>query len=546
MIRTLIENPLLLLFVVAAIGYPLGRIRICGSSLGVAAVLFVGLGIGSLDPALKLPEIIYILGLALFVYTVGLSSAPSFAASLLREGVRRNALVVAILAAAAAMTLVLRALLGLKTTMAVGMFAGSFTNTPALAGALETLKSLAPPEALQLMLAEPVVGYSISYPLGVVGVLFAISLATKLWKIDYGAEAKTLRIFGASNEPLVTRTVRMTNQCALGETVAELCSRHDWRVMFGRIKRGDTFLLAEPSAHFVRDDLAVVIGTCDDLDQMIAYCGEESGEDILHEQSEFDTRRIFVSENSVIGRKLRELRLTETFGAMITRIRRGDDDFLPHGDMVLEPGDRVRVLAPRQRMSELSDYFGDSYRAVSEVDILTFSFGLALGLLLGIVPIPLPGGITFKLGFAGGPLIVALILGAFGRTGSLVWSLPYSANMTLRQIGLVLFLAGIGTRAGYGFLSTFSNSGGIAIFLAGGCLTFCAAWAALWVGYRVMHIPMNILIGMVAGIYTQPAVLGYALEQTGNELPNTGYASVYPVAMIAKILLAQALLTLSM
>jgi putative transport protein len=213
--------------------------------------------------------------------------------------------------------------------------------------------------------------------------------------------------------------------------------------------------------------------------------------------------------------------------------------------MVLELGDRVRVLAGRDRMSRVTAFFGDSYRAVSELDIVTFSLGLALGLLVGIVPIPLPG-VTLKLGFAGGPLMVALVLGTIGRTGPLVWSLPYSVNMTLRQIGLVLFLAGIGTRAGYSFVTTLSQGGGLAIFAAGATITLVTAFLTLWIGYRVLKIPASILIGMLAGIQTQPAVLGFSLEQTKNDFPNVGYASVYPVATIGKILFAQLLLSLLM
>jgi len=272
--------------------------------------------------------------------------------------------------------------------------------------------------------------------------------------------------------------------------------------------------------------------------------GEISKDEISLDRSKFDSRRIFVSNPRVAGRKLGNLGLFDRFGATVTRVRRGDDDFLPHDDMVLEPGDRVRVVALRERMSEVTAFFGDSYRAVSEIDILSFSVGLALGLLLGLVPIHLPGGITLKLGFAGGPLIVALILGTLERTGNMVWSLPYGANMTLRQTGLVLLLAGIGTRAGYGFVSTFANGQGLAIFAIGAMITFVVALVTLWVGHKIMKIPMNLLVGIVAGVYTQPAVLGYALEQTGNDLPNIGYASVYPVATIGKILLAQVLLTL--
>lgn len=543
MIKLLIDNPLLLLFSVAAIGYPLGRLKIFGSCLGIAAVLFVGLAVGSLHPAMKLPEIVYILGLALFVYTVGLSSAPSFAASMRRDGLRNNALVIGVLVGAAILTVVARHLFELKRTMQVGMFAGSFTNTPALAGALETLKHLTAKELLDQVLAEPVVGYSITYPMGVIGVVLAISLVQRLWKTDYKQESRSLRIFGASNEPLVSGTVRVTRSEVLNEAIAGVCSGHDWRVRIGRIKRAGRILLAESHALFELGDLVVVIGTKDDLDKLTAYLGEKSAEDIRYELSELDMRRVFVSSRHVAGRKLKDLRIFAAYGAVITRIRRGDDDFLPYGDSVLEPGDRVRILAPRNRMAAVSDFFGDSYRAVSEIDILTFSFGLALGLLLGLIPIPLPGGITFKLGFAGGPLIVALILGALGRTGNFVWTLPYSANMTLRQLGLVLFLAGIGTRAGYGFLATFTKGGGLTIFAVGAVLSFTAALAMLWIGHRLMRVPMSLLIGMVAGLYTQPAVLGYALEQTENDLPNIGYASVYPVAMITKILLAQVILS---
>jgi putative transport protein len=212
--------------------------------------------------------------------------------------------------------------------------------------------------------------------------------------------------------------------------------------------------------------------------------------------------------------------------------------------MVLELGDRVRVVARHERMPEVTAFFGDSYRAVSEVDLFTFGLGLALGLALGALPIPLPGGVRVSLGFAGGPLVVALVLGTLGRTGPLVWSLPYAANMTLRQIGLVFFLAGVGTRAGRSFVTTLTSSGGLALFAAGALVTCAVAVAALWVGHKLMRVPMTLLIGMVAGIQTQPAVLGYALEQTGNDLPSVGYASVYPLAMIAKILLVQIVLLL--
>jgi putative transport protein len=202
----------------------------------------------------------------------------------------------------------------------------------------------------------------------------------------------------------------------------------------------------------------------------------------------------------------------------------------------------VRVVTRRENLKAVSDFFGDSYRALSEVDVLTFGLGVALGLLVGILPIPIPGGIVLRLGLAGGPLVVALALGALGRTGPMVWSMPYSANLTLRQLGLVLFLAGIGTRAGYAFLTTLEQGSGIVIFLAGGVITILVALLTLWIGYKLLKIPLGLLAGMLGGLQTQPAVLGFALEQTDNDLPNLGYASVYPVALIAKIILAQMLM----
>jgi len=546
MLKTLIDNPLLLLFLVAAIGYPLGRIKIRGSSLGVASVLFTGLAIGSLHPDLKLPEIIYILGVALFVYTVGLANGPAFLASLRRQGVRNNLLVVGVLIFAAGLTVLAQKLFQLKPALSAGMFAGSLTNTPALAAILDIIKHTVPREMLNRFLADPVVGYSVTYPMGVIGSILSISFLQRLWKVDYAAEAKQLRGFGVATEPLNNVTIRVTSQEAVGITIEELVQRNCWDIIFGRIRHGDSVSLADPSSRLAIGDQITAVGIQEELEKVTGFLGERSDTELDLDRREFDYRRIFVSNPKLAGRHLRDLRLKENHGAIITRIRRGDDDILAGGDTMLELGDRVRVVTDRDRIDQLSEFFGDSYRAVSEVDILTFSLGLALGLFLGTLPIPLPGGSELRLGFAGGPLLVALVLGTLGRTGPLVWSLPYGANLTLRQIGLILFLAGVGTRAGYGFITTFTHEGGFLLFATGIFITCTVAVTMLWIGYRVLKIPMSILIGMLAGLQTQSAVLGYALEQSRNELPTVGYASVYPVATITKILLAQLLLTMLM
>jgi putative transport protein len=539
-VEVLSANPLLLLFLVAAVGYPLGLVRIRGGSLGVAAVLFVGLAAGALDPRLRLPEIVYVLGLALFVYTVGLASGPAFLASLRRDGIRNNLLAVGVLVLGAAVATALGRLLGLGAARTAGLFAGGLTNTPALAAALETLKRAGGGAGPDDALALPVVAYSISYPFGVIGVVLAIGLARRAFRVSWEEEAKTLGDLGG-NEPLGNRTVRVVADLG-GETIERISRRHGWNVIFGRIRRDGQTRLAGPGEALRPEDLVTVVGTDPEVAKVVAALGEVAAEAIDLDRTEFDMRRIFASSPEVVGRRIRELRLRRRFEAVITRVRRGDADLLPRADMVLEPGDRVRVLAHVTRMPAVTAFFGDSYRAVSEVDILTFSLGLALGLALGVLPIPLPGGVRVSLGFAGGPLVVALVLGILGRTGPMVWTLPYSANLTLRQIGLVFFLAGVGTRAGQGFLATFSGGAGFTLFAAGAAITAATAFSALAVGHRLLGIPLSLLAGMVAGIHTQPAVLGYALQRTRNDVPNVGYASVYPAATLAKILLAQLLL----
>jgi putative transport protein len=284
-----------------------------------------------------------------------------------------------------------------------------------------------------------------------------------------------------------------------------------------------------------------VIGAPEDVAYAVQQLGEISAKQLDLDRSQIDYRRIFVSDTKLAGRRIADLHLPSQFSALITRVRRGDIELVPHGGMVLELGDRVRVVAPRNQMEALSLFFGDSYRALSEIDIMTFSLGIGLGLIIGQIPIPLPGGFIFRLGFAGGPLLVALVLGALERTGPLLWNIPYSANLTLRQVGLILFLAGVGTRSGYAFATTVAQSGGALLFLAGALITCFTALMMLWIGYKVLKIPMSLLIGMLAGLQTQPAVLAYALEQTDNDLPSLGYATVFPIAMMAKILLAQVL-----
>lgn len=539
MIEILLENPLLLLVMTAGIGYLIGRIKLGGGSLGVAAVLFVGLAFGALHPDMRLPEIIYLLGLVFFVYTIGLSSGPGFFASFRGTGLRDNMLVVAMIAVVALLLVLAHSALGLSAPTTAGLFAGSLTNTPALAGIIEYLKGTAGSGQEQL-LAEPVIAYSLAYPVSVLAMIMVIYAMQRLWKIDYKADAASRHAAGA-DEPIHHRTVRVTRPEVVGQPIAKLVRANGWDVVFGRLKRGEQLELVTEQTTLALDDIVTVVAAPESLNRVMAALGERSNERIELDRSAIDYRRILVSNQQVAGQRLRDLDLPQQFGAVITRIRRGDIELLPHGDSTLQLGDRVRVVTRRENMRAVTTFLGDSYRAISEIDILSFSLGIALGTLLGLVPIPLPGGVTIRLGLAGGPLIVALILGTLGRTGPIVWNLPYSANLVLRQVGLICFLAGVGTRAGYAFRTTVMNGNGLVLILVSALVVALIGALTLWIGYKLLRIPMGLLVGIVAGLQTQPATLGFALEQTGNELPNVGYAASFPIAVIAKIVIAQVL-----
>ncbi len=542
MLDILANNPLLLLFVVSAIGYLIGRIRIGGVSLGVAAVLFVGLAFGALDQRLRLPDIVYLLGLVIFVYTIGLSSGPGFVNSLRRRGLRNNLFIGGVIALAAIITIALRYLFNINAAQTAGLFAGSLTNTPALAAVIEQLTQSGADEA---QLADPVVGYSVAYPVGVLGMILAIYLTRRLWQIDLAREAQQLRELGTTaGEHLINRTIRVTNPAVYGHSIAELVKSHGWDVVISRRQHDGRMEIATGAVRLAHGDLINIVGPPEEVDRVTAALGEAASDSITLDRHTLDFRRIFVSNPAVVGIPLRKLNLPVTMGAVITRIRRGDAEVLPHGDTRLELGDRVRIVTQRENMDRVSSFFGDSYRSLAEVDVVSLGLGMALGMLLGLIPFPLPGGGTFSLGLAGGPLIVALILGWRGRTGPIVWSLPYSANLTLRQVGMTLFLAGVGTRAGYSFVTTLTQGDGLILFISGALITLSAALLTLAIGYKLLKIPFSLLTGMLAGLQTQPAVLAFANEQTGNEAPNVGYAMVYPTATIVKIIVAQILVGL--
>jgi putative transport protein len=537
MFDILSEYPLLLLFIVASLGYFIGQVKIKGSSLGTAAILFTGLAFGALDPRFNIPEVILFLGLSIFVYSIGLSSGPAFFQSYRKNGMRDFIFVFSMLLFSGILAGVLWLLFDFSAAMITGVYSGSTTNTAALAGVIDMINMKFQGDTAKSLVEEAVVGYSFSYPIGVLGGIIAIVLMERIFKIDYAAEKQSLRKSYPLEENLMSRAFKITNPSIMGISIRDFLQKYDWHLVFGRLYRNGELSLVNWDTTFREGDIFMVVGAENELAEAKPELGDDAMLPLEFNRREFDHRRIFVSNPKVAGRTIASLNIQEKYQAIITRIRRGDIDMLASADTVLELGDRIRFIARREDLDDLSAYFGDSYQESSKVNLFSFGLGIGLGVLLGTIDFNFGGGVHFKLGYAGGPLVVGIILGALRRTGSIVWTLPYSANATLQQIGLMFLLTTIGVRSGHAFIESVSYQG-VCLFFAGAIISLVTAFTILFVGYKLLKMPFSLLMGVVAN---QPAILDFAQSRTKNHIPLFGFAMMFPLALIAKVIIAQVL-----
>ncbi|MFT7589232.1 MAG: putative transport protein [Limisphaerales bacterium] len=515
----------------------MGTIKIGGSSLGVAAILFTGLIFGSLSEALVIPDIIFLLGLSIFVYSVGLSSGPAFFKSYQKNGLRDFLFSISMLVFSGIMAAVIWTILDLSAASITGIYTGSTTNTAALAGVIDYINNSYEAGLASSTIQETVVGYSYSYPIGVFGSMIAIVLMERFFKIDYKKEQKELRDEYPLEDDFERVPILVTNANVEALQIRDLYNKHGWKVVFGRIVRDGESILASRDIALKVGDTVVAVGNSTEIENAILVLGSRGDENILKDRGIYDSRRIFVSNTKLVGRTLASINLSEKYNAMVTRIRRGDIDMLANGDTILEQGDRIRFIARKEELNELSELFGDSYHESSKVNLFSFGLGIGLGLILGTINFKFGPTIEFKLGYAGGPLVVGLILGSLRRTGPIIWALPFSANITLQQIGLIFLLATIGVRSGHAFVDSFSMEG-LTFFLAGGLISILTACVIISVGYKVLKMPFSLLMGMVSN---QPAILDFATNRSGNRIPLYGFAMMFPIALITKVLIAQIL-----
>lgn len=524
-------SPILVLFLVIGTGIIFGRLSFFGIRLGVAGVLFTGLAAGALAPQLALPEIVTEIGLILFVYTVGLEAGPQCIDIIRSRGLKDSFLAALVLVLVTLCAWGIGVYLGFEPALRAGLLCGAITNTPALAAVREALNAINP-SAKELS----ALSYSLTYPIGVLGVVFAIELYRRIFRVSIPVEQE--------EAPLSVRNFLVSNPAVFERSLTEIRkASHSQGFIISRIKRGDSVQMARGRTVLREGDVVAVVGDEQGFQEAMLLFGSLSDERLEYDRDTLDYRRVFVSSKEVEGKTLAELALYEKFDAMITRIKRGDHDFVPDGGTRIEMGDRVRVLSSKERFKEIARYFGDSIKGAAAADYGILALGMSIGVLVGMVPLALPGGLTVKLGLAGGTMITAIILSSCGWPRRVSWTVPLAANLTLREFGLLLFLSGVGVRAGHEFMGGMQDFG-LVVIPAGAFLTVMTSLVFLYVSERVYKVPFDFVLGMLSALHTQPSVFAYVREIAPSDAASRGYASIYPVATISKILCAQALLYL--
>ncbi|MCI1896296.1 MAG: transporter [Ancrocorticia sp.] len=518
------EQPVVLLFALIGLGMIIGQAKIKGVGLGAAAVLFLAIGIAAWAQGsgieVTVPAAFGSLGLTIFAFAIGNNSGASFFKSLKKAAGPIATMVALFVVAAAVAVLVGKYVFHMSPALIAGTYAGALTNTPALSAAGESSGDA----------ATATIGYAVAYLFGVIGMIGAA-----MWALRYsGKDADNPTPVTHANVR-IERTDRPTVAAFLGEL--------DGAAEISRLRRGEQGEIWVPADTDVLEcnDLMTVVGEMDVVNQAINRAGHESSHSLRADRRCVDFRRITISEAKLAGMSVKELDdiLEERWHAKISRVRRGDTDMLAIPELLLEMGDRVRVVGPTRKLKEISRFLGDSSRGLTYINPIALGLGLALGVFIGEIDIPMPGGGSFSLGAAAGVLIVGLIMGRIGRIGPMVTALPNTANAVLSEFGLLMFLAQAGTNAGGQISQAFTSGDWWKILVLGVVVTSVMALGLCFTMRYLFTMGGTQLSGLLGGAQTQPAVLAFANGRTGAD-PRValGYALVYPVAMIGKILVA--------
>lgn len=528
---------------VCVLGMALGSLKMRGIGLGPAGVLFAGILVGHFGQPIARQTLDFVkeFGLVLFVFTMGLQLGPGFFAALRQKGVKLNLLAAVIVILGAIGAPFVSWLAGFDAAVVLGIFSGASVNIPALGAATQTLGTL--PDIAPDRLALPALACAVTYPTGIACSIGTLLLLKRIFRIDPTREAAD---FAAKNrrqaKPLERRTLVVTNPNLDGLRLDTLPGRLEYGVTISRVRHGDETRAATDATVIHHEDRLAVVGTCAGLDQFERVIGRRSDEDLVLVESGITFRRVIVTDRGVPGKTVSELNLGDRFGVAVTRITRADLEMSAVPGLRLQFGDQMQIVGAPDDLDKAAAVVGNSLKELSETQFIPFFIGIVLGVVLGTLPIAFPGlPQPIKFGLAGGPLIVALILGRVGHIGRQVWHMPVNTNLAFREFGIVLFFATVGLDAGATFFATAFSATGLQWLLAGVCVTVLPLVLVGSFARIVWKMNFIDLCGLLAGSTTNPPALAFATNIAGSDAPTVSYATVYPLTTLMRILSAQIL-----
>lgn len=533
-----------LISLVSVIGLWLGQIKIRGVSLGIGGVLFGGILVAhfaaqwgiQLDPHTL--HFIQEFGLILFVYTIGIQVGPAFFSSLRQSGLKLNGFALLIVALSGLLVSILHKLFAIPLPAILGVFSGAVTNTPSLGAGQQILNELGADTAVMGM------GYAIAYPFGIIGILLSMWLIRVLLHINIEQEATEFeRHHNADKTGLSTQNVKITNPNLNGLTLKELPDFELHDVVYSRLKRNGELFVPKVDTQLQIGDILHLVGEPSTLRKMQLILGENVETSLSTKGTMFRSERAVVTNEKVFGKQIRQLMLKGKYDVVISRLNRAGVELVANGEMHLQFGDVLTLVGRKEDIDTVMAIIGNAQQKLQQVQMLPIFIGIGLGVLLGSIPLYLPGfPVALKLGLAGGPLVVALLLARIGSIGKLYWFMPPSANLALREIGIVLFLTVVGWKAGGNFLSTLLSKDGMIWIAAGTVITAIPLLITAIVARLYGKLNYLTLCGLLAGSMTDPPALAFAnaLKET-NGAAALAYATVYPLVMFCRIVLPQIL-----
>ncbi len=535
-----------LLALVAVIGLWIGHFKIKGVGLGIGGVLFGGILVAHFTTqyGIKLDShtlhFVQEFGLILFVYTIGIQVGPGFFASLRQSGLTLNGLGILIVALGALVTILIYKFADIPLDVALGIYSGAVTNTPSLGAGQQILSELGMSQTTSNM----GMAYAMAYPFGICGILLSMWLIRLFFKIKVDEEAANFeKESGHDKEALKSMSLKVTNTNLNGIHLIEIPGFDDEDVVCSRLKRGELVIVPKADTDVQLGDILHLVGNPEGLKKMHLIIGEEVDVPVANLSGEIRSERVVVTNEKVLGKKIRHLGIHQKYGVVISRLNRAGVELVPTAHTTLQFGDVLHMVGKTDILNQAISVIGNAKQKLLQVQMLPVFIGIGLGVLLGSIPFYIPGfPVALKLGLAGGPLVVALILARIGSIGKLYWFMPPSANLALREIGIVLFLAVVGLKSGGSFVDTLTNGSGLewmgyGIFITLVPLMIVGVIARLYAKLNYLS-----LCGLLAGSMTDPPALAFANElKEGSGAASLSYATVYPLTMFLRIISPQLL-----